>query len=419
MGEVLTLLKAKPMYHFLEVFELLYFYSIWLHKKKQKNLLIDSFKMQNKKILIVSNFFYPEIKPRAFRATELAKGFCAKGYMVDIILPNKEIYRNNVLKIDNLNFIYSREKLITNKISTEVNNSNWSDKLKLKRILKTIVFYFFPSEIYFSYNHNMTRQIINSNKSYDKIISISHPLSIHLSVVLGKWFNENLRKAITIAEFSDPMFKGNYKSVFPLNILFGYFFSWNFEFFVVPISNATSKFTPFKVKNKIKVIPQGLKVNGIRLADYQKNDVTTFCYAGSFYKKLRNPSYFFEFLKNFDKPFIFELYLSRNDPFREYVANLSFRNGEVLIHDFILRDQLLFKLSKKDFLINFENDSTTMSPSKLIDYTISKRPILSFNKHTFDDNEFIDFVNGDYSSRVVINIHEFDINKIIEDFDKI
>ena len=38
-----------------------------------------------KKILLVSSAFYPEISPRSFRATELAREFCRQGHQVVVI----------------------------------------------------------------------------------------------------------------------------------------------------------------------------------------------------------------------------------------------------------------------------------------------------------------------------------------------
>jgi len=38
-----------------------------------------------KEILLVSNGFYPEISPRSYRATELAREFCRQGHKVVVI----------------------------------------------------------------------------------------------------------------------------------------------------------------------------------------------------------------------------------------------------------------------------------------------------------------------------------------------
>ena len=40
------------------------------------------------KIILVSNYFYPQNSPRAFRTTELAKAFSRQGHKVNVIVPS-------------------------------------------------------------------------------------------------------------------------------------------------------------------------------------------------------------------------------------------------------------------------------------------------------------------------------------------
>ncbi len=37
------------------------------------------------RLLLVSNAFYPEISPRSYRATELAREFCRQGHDVVVV----------------------------------------------------------------------------------------------------------------------------------------------------------------------------------------------------------------------------------------------------------------------------------------------------------------------------------------------
>ena len=46
--------------------------------------------MAIKKILLVTNGFFPEISPRSYRATELAKEFCRQGHEVTVISKLRE-----------------------------------------------------------------------------------------------------------------------------------------------------------------------------------------------------------------------------------------------------------------------------------------------------------------------------------------
>ena len=76
-----------------------------------------------------------------------------------------------------------------------------------------------------------------------------------------------------------------------------------------------------------------------------------------------------------------------NDDYRFHIYSLSQKEflfpfveksrGKIVLHDPLSRDALLSKLSEMDFLVNFEYDPLVQSPSKLIDYGLTKRPILN------------------------------------------
>ena len=52
-----------------------------------------------------------------------------------------------------------------------------------------------------------------------------------------------------------------------------------------------------------------------------------------------------------------------------------------------------------DFLVNFEFDPTNQAPSKLIDYSLTKRPILMIKNKEFDDNIIHEFLNKNFMNR--------------------
>lgn len=377
--------------------------------------------MACKKILVVSYFFYPEITPRAFRTYELVKEFCKQGDKVTLVVPNKELYRKNPVKIENLSIIYSSSPLKNVSTPAKAINKNATFKNAAIRKVKDIGLYFFPREVFGTYDTGITEVLYSLNEEFDAVLSISHPLSIHLSVMLAAFKNKTLRKSLKIAEFSDPMFKGQLSSTFASNWLFGYFFSKTFKYFVVPVSDAIPSFMPFKSKEKIKVIPQGFDLSEYTTAEYIPNKTITFAYAGSFYKDLRNPQYFLDFLTRLDCNFIFKLYIPKSSAyFTDLVKSYANRiQGKLEISDFIPRPKLIYELSKADFLVNFSNENTKMVPSKLIDYAIAGRPIISFNSSTFNKNTFSDFLKRDYSQAVHINTEDYDIRNIVMSFKSI
>ena len=154
----------------------------------------------------------------------------------------------------------------------------------------------------------------------------------------------------------------------------------------------------------------------ILLNKYVRNDVVTFAYAGSFYEKLRNPKYFFKYLNKTKVDFRFIIYTQSHFVKNMILNDFPLLQGKLQFKKFITRKELIYELSSVDFLINFENENTLMVPSKLIDYALSKRPILSFNSKSFDSNKFNDFLKNDFKHSTKINLDDFNISILIKQF---
>lgn len=85
----------------------------------------------------------------------------------------------------------------------------------------------------------------------------------------------------------------------------------------------------------------------------------------------------------------------------------------------IARSEILKQLSKFDFLINILNDGSVQSPSKLIDYTLSQRPILNIStKPTESQIEtFNEFIGGCYEKQYKVpNIEDYNIKNVCKKF---
>lgn len=370
-----------------------------------------------RKILIVSNFFYPEITPRAFRVFELAKEFCRQGNHVTLILPNKEIYHKQKISIENLNIKFASSELAKEIKKDDVILKEQKLKNLILKPLKQFVKYFYPKELFLTYDKGITKTLATLEQNYDILISIAQPISIHLSVIIAKSKNKYLKKiAKSYAEFSDPLFSGSYSKVFPIYHLLGYFFSYHFKYFSIPTKNSVKYFSVFKTQSRIKVIPQGFNFDDIKIGNNMSSKKPIFAYAGSFYPKLRNPRFFFEYLTSLNYDFDFIIYTKT--PFVEKMIDSQFPllANKIIFKEYIPREKLIFKLSEVDFLINFNNENSLMVPSKLIDYALSKRPILSFNSKSFDKLQFEAFLSSDYSTSTIIDVNNFSIKNIAKIF---
>src|SRR5690606_36134771 len=76
--------------------------------------------------------------------------------------------------------------------------------------------------------------------------------------------------------------------------------------------------------------------------------------------------------------------------------------GRIVLHEVLPRDQLLYELGAMDFVVNFENAGSRQTPSKLIDYAILGKPILSVRTNSLSVETVNEFLRGDYSNGLVI-----------------
>ena len=74
-------------------------------------------------------------------------------------------------------------------------------------------------------------------------------------------------------------------------------------------------------------------------------------------------------------------------------------------------------MSTYDFLLNIENGTAVQTPSKLIDYALTKRPVLSLNSQNLDTGKFDRFLNGDYTQQLELpDIRNYDITNVVKSF---
>lgn len=187
------------------------------------------------------------------------------------------------------------------------------------------------------------------------------------------------------------------------------------NYITVPVEEAINGYYP-EYKNKIKVIPQGFDFSSTKIAEYKKNEVPTFAYIGAVYPGNRDPKLFLEYLKNIDMNFKFKIFGSSWAYFEPYNVLL---NNRLEYCGKMPREQLIYELSKCDFLININNSSGVQIPSKLIDYYLSQRPILSISTNLSQDEiyNFNQFVLGNYDDQTQFcNIDDYNIVNVVKKF---
>lgn len=369
------------------------------------------------KIVIVSYFFEPEITPRAYRTAELAKAFARRGHEVTVVLPNKALFADLPRLYDGIRFRFGEGPILTG----GPNAATGKVRRALPQWLVRAILYIYNHEYFAKYDKGIFRRLCAMQGEYDLLISVSYPVAIHRAVINAFRRNKSLTARCKVAEFSDPPMRGEYNSSYlPLYDRFMRRAGRFFDRFIVPVENALPVYLPFKPASKISVIPQGFDNSGIVLPPYKKNDRPTFAFAGRFYRNTRDPEPLLSFLADSGRDFRFDLYLIDRDPyFDEMLGNYrQLCRGEIAVHAPLPRNRLIPALATADFLVNHNFNYGTATPSKLIDYSLTGRPVYSFSSDRFDSTEFTRFLDGDYGGAATLpDPSVYDIVSIARSFE--
>ena len=347
--------------------------------------------MGKKKILLVSNGFYPEISPRSFRATELAKEFYRQGHDVTVISKYRDHDYSAFLNEFPITF-----KMLNKPVLPRIPEFKTKPFSFLFRILSRLL------AVYLEYpgieEMFLLKKRLRHESGYDLMISIAVPYTVHWGVAKAR--SEKHKIADTwVADCGDP-YMGDILDSIKKPFYFKYLeksFSRKADFISIPVESAKPAYYS-EFHHKIMIIPQGLDFDlSITKSDNKKrNDFPEFAYAGSFLKGIRDPIPLVKFLLTTDIPFKFYVFTNQQELFYEFKEVL---NGKLIVSGYIPREELLRVLSRMDFLINLDNDTTLNIPSKLIDYIVVNRPVLNIDKN-FDTEDLLAFLKGDYIGRM-------------------
>lgn len=364
--------------------------------------------VNKQRILIISMAFYPDNSPRSFRATELTKEFGRQGHEVDVV--------TKISDYDYKDFEHKYSCSVKPALYTKHYKPDlFSTKRSLLRKISDRLLYqfFFYPEIEISCA--IASYLRDTKEKYDILISIAKPYSVHIGCAIALKRNNDFIKK-WIADCGDP-FTLCKSDVYKFPFYFSYLEKWMFRkanYITIPFEKAkTAYFDIFK--SKLRIIPQGFNFSEIKLYEGPlNNSVPTFCYAGALYKKTRNPQKLLEFFTTLNVEFKFVFYTGSKDLLEPFINSLG---RKLEIRKPVTRDILMLELSKMDFLLNIDNVYKEQLPSKIIDYVLTKRPILSIDPDNVDYENILRFLNGDYSGQLVLsNLDDYRIKNVVDKF---
>ena len=262
-------------------------------------------------------------------------------------------------------------------------------------------------------------RILKAQAAYDLLISVAVPFPIHWGVARVWDKKQNIART-WIADCGDPYMFARLDT-FKKPFYFSYFeksFCRKCNLISVPFDELREQFYS-EYRSKIITIPQGFDLSEIKRSNSPgKNEKTTFIFAGSIIPRKRDLRLFLDFLSTWEDDFLFIVYSNQRVWFEEYKDAFKDR---IDIRDYIDHKTLIFEMSKVDFLVNVDTvydskHNVEAIPSKLIDYAMSGRPILSFNSDNLDIEKVKAFLSGDYSRARIIDISRYDIRLVANQF---
>jgi hypothetical protein len=343
---------------------------------------------ESKKILLVSSAFYPELSPRSFRATELAKEFTRLGHEVVVISQHRDHdYTGFLREFPVVLKMWSKPRFPR---VPEFKRKPFSILTRVaSRILQVLFEYPFIEEMF------KVNRMLRKEAGYDLMISFAVPYPVHWGVAKARRPKRPVSKT-WVADCGDP-YMGDVLDSFRKPFYFGVLekrFCRRADYISIPVESARPAYYP-EFHHKIRVIPQGFDFE-LQHRPEVSNPVKEFAYAGGFLHGIRDPGALMRALVSCKVPFKFHVFTNQPEIIREYQEAL---NGKLNISGYIEREKLLEILSAMDFLINFDNNTTLNVPSKLIDYALTSRPVLNIGRD-FSEPDLMAFLDGDYSKRM-------------------
>ncbi|GAB1448416.1 hypothetical protein MASR2M44_14250 [Bacteroidota bacterium] len=360
-----------------------------------------------KKILLVCKSFFPEQTPRAFRATELALELKRQGHQVTILLANKpedltqfegiEFHRYGPLKWKELEA--SKNPLV----------GDW--KRKFGRILYWYADY--PNnEVYFR-----VKPLLKGFSGFDLLISIAVPHELHWAIGAVRANGHRIAKT-WVADCGDP-FMGNRLDTVNPPFYFSFFekrFCREADYISVPTPGSIGAYYP-EFHPKFRVIPQGFDFSGIRRKPFTRGaEVPQFAYAGKVSQSgVRGLKPLMDWLRSIERPFVFHVF--GPGATEQLVPLIEAGDKRFQFHQPLDRISLIYELSGMDFLLNLDNQTPFNTPSKLIDYNLTGRPVCNLFAPLPDFQLLESFLSGDSSRRMELPpLENFDIRNVAAQF---
>lgn len=356
------------------------------------------------KILIISRNTWPLQGPRAFRTQELSEELVRQGHEVTLYTVHGDMD-------------YAEYEMMTGVKMRDIHPRlpiGANDGKNRYNLWRRVLFHYFNRMLLYPdvELHFTVDSIIQREKDVDLLITIAVPHTIHSGAARSKKKHPSSFPKLWVADCGDPFFLSPFMNTPKFMEKFERSWCEACDYITVPTEDSKDGYFP-EYHDKIRVIPQGFDFSKTPIARYKKNAVPTFVFCGMVYPGKRDVRSFMDFLLRCNRPFKFKLMMK--SPLEARYEEESNRQIEYIIGKG--RKEVILECSKADFLINVKNPNSSQTPSKLIDYGISGRPVLNISNDFCEQEQFEEFCQGDYHSQLVLpDLEQYKIENVAKKF---
>lgn len=338
------------------------------------------------KYLIINYYWEPMVDAHAYRWPQLARELAAHGHDVEVVTSKIKTIKNeelsNGVAIKRIGILASKNKP---ELEVSVENSKKAKKkinnFGLKKLFINIYSrLYWPDPLWHWLPSLIVELYKRRNIKYDYVVSYYPCFAAHLGALIFRKLSRN-RELKWVADYGDPFSvsiewpPNNYHFYHEINKwIEGIIYSRSDTFAVMNEETKKRYRAQFWEDKKLILVPHlAPKIEPLKITPRAGTFVLR--YVGSFHRKVRVHNLLFELAgilaSSKQANYQIEIYGPT-----EYWEGIDIpRNIKILGK--VPRDTALELLSSADVLININNSTELMTPSKIIEYIATRRPIIN------------------------------------------
>lgn len=363
------------------------------------------------KALIVNYYSSPMTGAHAYRWSKIAEYWAKQGWQIDYICSRQR--SNDAFKGNDYSAIGVGIPLRNVRVATAGHQVQRSIRDKSvfasinKLIKKAYRAIFWPDGLWYWLPFASWAIFRNGEKEYDAIISYNPTYSAHISVLLCRKFSK--RNFVWIADYGDPfslsesMPPNNFKIYHGLNAIVEQKVISACDSIVFTNESTKRAYEQrYSCEGKAQLIPHLVNLEEFYTDDCgSKGWSINLVYVGGLHRGIREPYLAVKIICHLDellKQVGIDLKVDFYGPVNDIDVS-ALGNGVITWHGAIERCHAIKVMKNADVLLNIENINCMMTPSKIVEYIATGRPIVNVVEQ--DKTELLDmYERGGYCCSV-------------------